>query len=51
MGTDSFVRPADTLYVFEFVDDVDSLTVDGAVVITTAHTASSDCVESEPNEG
>jgi len=50
MGIDNFVRPAGTLNVCEFVDDVDSVTVEGAVVITTAHTASSDCDDLEPND-
>lgn len=47
MGIDNFETPAGTLYVFEFVEDVDSVTVEGAVVITTAHTASSNCATSE----
>lgn len=41
IGIESFVRPAGTLNVRELVEDVDNVTVEGAVVITTAQTASS----------
>ena len=43
MGTASFDRPAGTLNVLESaaVADVESVTVEGAVVRTTAHTRSS----------
>ena len=43
MGTASFDRPAGTLNVLESaaLADVESVTVEGAVVRTTAHTRSS----------
>lgn len=41
IGIESFVRPAGTLNVRELEEDVDNVTVEGAVVITTAQTASS----------
>jgi len=41
IGIASFETPAGTLKVFELVGDTESVTVDGAVVITTAQTASS----------
>lgn len=40
MGIASFETPAGTLKVLKLVGDTESVTVDGAVVITTAQTAS-----------
>jgi len=41
IGSASFERPAGTRNVFDDVDEVDKVTLEGAVVNTTAQTASS----------